>query len=126
MSRALRSPPEHDPDPVVRLMILHWILGAALGMICAGIILWLDIAGLRSLLFRADHIMWEGVALLLGGFAITFGGVVCASAVMSVSKNDDGPDGGLPAVADSDAEAAQTLGFLPNQTRASSSWGRPC
>ena len=95
MSRALRMPPGNGPDPVVRLIITHWMLGAALGMMCAAALLWLDIAGLRGLLLRADRVMWEGIFLLFGGLAITFGGVVCASAVMAVSRNDDDPDVGV-------------------------------
>jgi hypothetical protein len=105
MSRVLRLPPENGPDPVVRLIITHWMLGAALGMMCGGALLWLDIAGLRSLLFRADRVMWEGIVLLFGGLAITFGGVVCASAVMTVSRNDDDPGAGLAAVPESDVGA---------------------
>ena len=86
MSRALRLSPENGPDPVVRLIITHWALGAALGMMCAAGLLWLDVAGLPGLLFRADRIMWEGIVLLFGGLAITFGGVVCAGAVMTISR----------------------------------------
>ncbi len=120
MSRALRLPPEDNPDPVVRLVITHWVLGALLGMVCAGAVLWLDVAGLRDLLLRRDGILWEGLVLLFGGFAITFGGVVCASAVMNVSGDDDS-NGGLGARSESDAEplrpVAVTLQLPAKQMR---------
>ena len=101
MRRALRLPPVLSRDRVVRLMITNWILGAAVGVIGAALMLWLDVAGLRRLLFRADHVTWEGLVLLFGGFAITFGGVVCASAVMGASNGHDEPhSSGGPGVAD--------------------------
>ena len=37
---------------VVRLIVTNWLLGAALGALCAGLLLWLDIGGLRGLMFR--------------------------------------------------------------------------
>jgi hypothetical protein len=80
-------------DPVVRLIVTHWVIGAALGITCAAAMLWLDVAGLGTALVGADHVVWEGLALLFGGFACTFGGVVAAGAVMTVPCNDDGDDG---------------------------------
>jgi len=68
-------------NPVVRTIIVHWILGVATGLFCAGLLLGLDPLGFRSLLFRSDALV-PGLALLFGGFSITFGGVVCAAAVM--------------------------------------------
>jgi hypothetical protein len=82
-----------DGDPVVRLIVTHWILGALTGMVCAALLLLVDIAGLRSLLMASD-MCWVGILLLLSGFAITFGGVVCASAIMMVPV--DGEDPGRP------------------------------
>ena len=90
-------------DPVVRLIVTHWVLGAALGIACAGIMLWLNVAGLGSALLGADHVVWEGVVLLFGGFASTFGGAVAAVAVMSVPCHDDGDDGRPGCVRDASA-----------------------
>lgn len=78
-------------DPVVKLVISHWILGAATGVFCAGILLVLDVAGLRTLLLN-DAGAAVGLALLFGGFAITFGGVVAATAVMFIAPEQE-PDG---------------------------------
>jgi hypothetical protein len=76
-------------NPVVRTMIVHWIIGVGTGLFCAGLLLGLDPLGFRSLLFRSDALV-AGLVLLFGGFAITFGGAVCAAAVMF--PDFDGPD----------------------------------
>lgn len=76
--------PGQASDPVIRLFVANWMLGAALGMICAALILWLNVAGLGGMLIPTDHVIWEGLVLLFGGFSITFGSVVCAGAIMSL------------------------------------------
>lgn len=76
-----------DSDPVVRLIVTNWILGAATGVGCALFLFFDDVEGLRSLLVASD-VLWIGLALLCSGFAITFGGVVAASAVMMVPKDE--------------------------------------
>ena len=77
---------------VVRLIVTNWILGAGVGILFASLLLWLDIAGLRHLMFRgADAAV--GLALLFGGFAVTFGSVVCGSAIMAMAREDDGDRG---------------------------------
>lgn len=68
-------------NPVIRTVIVHWIIGAGTGVFCAGLLLALDPLGFRSLLFRSDALV-PGLALLFGGFATTFGGLVSAAAVM--------------------------------------------
>jgi hypothetical protein len=75
-------------------MIVNWAFGMAIGVFCAVLLLVLDFAGIRSLLWRSDALM-AGVALLCAGFAFTFGGLVCAAAVMSVKEDDSsgGPRG---------------------------------
>ena len=75
-------------DPIVRLVVTHWILGALTGIGCAGFLLACDVAHLRSLLAHSD-VAAAGLALLFGGFAITFGGVVAATAVMLVAPDED-------------------------------------
>ncbi|HEY8578309.1 MAG TPA: hypothetical protein VIL72_00380 [Beijerinckiaceae bacterium] len=92
MALALRPPPGRDP--LVRMIVLNWALGAALGLACAAVVLAADVAGLRSLMARGDLAL-PALALLFGGFAITFGGVVAASAVMLTPRDgDDGDDRG--------------------------------
>ena len=75
-------------DPLVRAMIVNWAFGMAIGVFCALLILAFDFVGLRSLLWRSDALI-PGLVLLCASFAFTFGGVVCAAAVMSFGSDDD-------------------------------------
>ncbi len=75
-------------QPLVRAMIVNWAFGMATGVFCALLILAFDFFGLRSLLWRSDALI-PGLALLCAGFAFTFGGVVCAAAVMNFGADDD-------------------------------------
>lgn len=83
---------QHEKS-VVRLVVMNWILGATVGVICGAVVLGFDIGGVRGLLFGSDQ-MWAGLVLLFGGFMTTFGGVVCATAIMTVPYEDKGPRGG--------------------------------
>ena len=74
-------------DPVVRMIVVHWGLGMALGAVTAALFLALDIAHLWTLLQHSD-IEWAGALLLFLGFGVTFGGVVSATAVMFNPKRD--------------------------------------
>jgi hypothetical protein len=60
-------------------------------IVCPPLLLWLDVASLRTLVSRTDHITWEALVLLFGGFAVTFGGVVPAAAVTASSTDNDNP-----------------------------------
>ena len=87
---APRSPAKSWPtDPVVRMIVVNWAIGALVGVLAASAVLFFDIGQLRTLLDRSD-IEWAGVLLLFAGFAITFGGVVSASAVMFQHARDGG------------------------------------
>jgi hypothetical protein len=52
-------------DRLVRMMIANWVMGMAVGLVCAILLLALDIAGLRSLLWRSDMPVMG--TLMLGG-----------------------------------------------------------
>ena len=41
-------------DRLVRTMIVNWAFGMAIGLFCAFLLLALDFAGIRSLLWRSD------------------------------------------------------------------------
>ena len=90
-----------EAGSIVRLVVLNWIIGAALGAFCAGLLLWLDLAGLRGLMCRDAGSMTAGLALLFGGFAVTFGSVVCGSAIMMVAarRHEEDDRGGTRAPA---------------------------
>ncbi len=75
-------------DPLVRAMIANWAFGMAIGVFCALLILAFDFFGIRSLLWRSDALI-AGVAMLCAAFAFTFGGVVCAAAVMSFGADEE-------------------------------------
>jgi hypothetical protein len=75
-------------DRLARAMVVNWAFGMAIGGLCAALLLALDFVGLRSLLWRSDALI-PGVALLCASFAFTFGGVVCAAAVMGFEADDD-------------------------------------
>jgi len=75
-------------DPLVRAMVVNWAFGMAIGVFCAVLLLALDFVGIRSLLLRSD-MMIPGFVLLCAGFAFTFGGVVCAAAVMAFGTDED-------------------------------------
>ena len=83
-------------DPLVRYMIFSWVLGALAGALAATALLVFDPFGLWPLM----HDSGMGAAaifLLYVGFMTTFGGLVCAAAVMFPPKDDDPPRGGLRA-----------------------------
>ena len=90
MALAVRPPPGRDP--LVRMLIVNWIMGACMGVAFAAVLLAADIAGMRSLIMGTDLAV-PALALLFGGFAITFGGVIAATAVM-LMRDDDDSDGG--------------------------------
>ena len=78
-----------------RFIILHWILGSALGLAFAALLLIVDPVGLRWLILHSNA-PFIALALLGGGFALTFGGVVAASAVMLIAPEAT-PQGGARA-----------------------------
>ena len=81
-------------DRLVRMMIANWLIGMAVGLVCATILLALDIAGVRSLLWRSDMPV-TATLMLFASFAFTFGGLVCAAAIMMANDDDDaGPPRG--------------------------------
>jgi hypothetical protein len=73
---------------LVRLMISNWALGWAVGFACAALVLLSNVGGLRDLMLSSD-VMWQGLALLFGGFGFTFGGVVCATAIMLLPTDEE-------------------------------------
>lgn len=81
------------PNWLVRLMIANWALGWAVGFVCASGVLLSNLSGLRDLMM-SSQLMLQGLALLYGGFGITFGGVVCATAIMLLPSDEDSWEGG--------------------------------
>ena len=99
MSEALAAAGDASPankrlDPLVRYMIFHWVLGALAGALFATALLVFDPFGLRPLM-NDSGMGAEAALLLYVGFMTTFGGLVCAAAVMFPPNDDDPPRGGL-------------------------------
>ncbi|MBV1707388.1 MAG: hypothetical protein KGQ37_09305 [Hyphomicrobiales bacterium] len=78
----------------MRLMLCNWGLGALFGFAMAGLFVASNVAGLRELILNATP-MWLPLFALFVGFGSTFGGVVCATAVMLLQVDDkvDGDNG---------------------------------
>jgi hypothetical protein len=88
------APSAKGVDPLVRYMIFHWVLGALLGAFFATALLIFDPFGLRPLMH--DSGMGDVAAFMLYvGFMTSFGGLVCAAAVMFPPDDDEPPRGGL-------------------------------
>ena len=86
-------------DRVVRLIIVNWALGLGVGATLAIGMLAFDAFGLRTLLWRSD-VALVGTVLFVGMFALSFGGVVAATAAMRAGRDDDDePRGGRRAPA---------------------------
>lgn len=77
---------------LVRLMVSNWIFGWAIGCAVAAAVLISNVGGIRVLMFHSEF-MWQGLALLFGGFGFTFGSVVCATAIMLLPTEEDKDDG---------------------------------
>ena len=86
MALAARPPPERDP--LIRMVIVNLIVGAFMGVAFAALLMAADVAGIRTLILGVS-VSLPALALLFGGFAITFGGVVAATAVMLMNEDDD-------------------------------------
>jgi hypothetical protein len=82
-------------DPLVRYMIFHWFLGMLGGALCVTLLLVFDPFGIWPLIHDSG-LGVPAIFLLYIGFMTSFGGLVCAAAVMfPPDDNDDTPRGGL-------------------------------
>ena len=75
------------PNKLVRMMILNWAFGWAVGFVCAGGVLASNIGHIRDMMFRSDF-FWQFSVLLFGSFGLTFGGVVAATAIMLLPTDE--------------------------------------
>lgn len=73
---------------VVAYIVRHMFIGVGFGALFATGALWFDVAGLGSLIMASnDRVV--ALSLLYGGFAVTFGSVVCGTAIMMISDADE-------------------------------------
>lgn len=78
---ALRRPPE-----LLLFLARHGLLGIILGCGIAAALLMTDVGNIGTLLMGSDAPLLTGF-LYFSGFAVTFGSVVMASAVMLLSED---------------------------------------
>ena len=86
--------PKRRRDPLVGYVLYHWLLGMLFGALCATLLLIFDPLGLRPLMHDSG-LAAEAIFLLYIGFMTSFGGLVCAAAVMVLPRDDEPPRGGL-------------------------------
>jgi hypothetical protein len=79
---------------VVRFVIMNGVTGMALGVVLALSLLLFNFAGLRDIL-AATGLYVPTYLLLTMGFAVTFGGAFCASAIMLLPEGDEPPQSGI-------------------------------
>jgi hypothetical protein len=65
-------------------LLAHLLVGVLAGWTVLGLLLWLDVAGLRSLIVGSDS-AWLVVSLLAFGFAVTFGSLAMGTGVMGLT-----------------------------------------
>ncbi len=78
---------------LLSFLLGHLLVGILAGWSLLGLLLWLDVAGLRTLIQRSGE-SWLVVGLLLFGFAITFGSLAMGTGVMGLRERPPKPTGG--------------------------------
>ena len=71
--------------PLFRLLVINLALGISVAALLVAGLLWLDLAGLRHLIF-ADRSPAVALGLLLFGFIVTFGSAVMGTAIMAMGR----------------------------------------
>ncbi len=91
MDRLLQHAREHwkKLPRLVRFLLLHTAIGIGAGWLLLALLLWTDVNGVGSLIWRSDSAALA-VAMLAAGFAITFGGAAAAAAIMMMRFEKDG------------------------------------
>lgn len=83
-------------DPLLRLLGINWLIGAAVAAALATVVLITDTARLRTLMFASGE-PWIPMLLLFFGFMITMCSVAMGTAIMFLPSDDDDdePKGGM-------------------------------
>lgn len=88
----MRNPVFHLP--LLRLLLVNALVGAALAIGFVVALLWLDPANIGSLLLK-DHSPAVAFLVLAGSFVITFSSLMMGSAVMMLPKEEPKDPTGL-------------------------------
>ena len=75
------------PNRLVRMMIMNWAFGWAVGFVCAAGVLVSNVGHIWDLVAKSDS-MGLFLVLLFGSFGLTFGGVVAATAIMLLPTDE--------------------------------------
>ena len=81
---------------LIKLYILNVAYGFALSVVFLGLLLWQDVAGLRSLIFGSD-IGWVAAFMMIVMNGVVFAGVQFAIAVMRLAEDPQEPPRGTRA-----------------------------
>ena len=83
-------------DPLLRLLGINWLIGAAVAAALAAVVLITDTARLRTLMFASGE-PWIPILLLFFGFMVTMCSVAMGAAIMFLPSDDDDdePKGGM-------------------------------
>ena len=81
------------PNRLVRMMIMNWAFGWAVGFVCAAGVLVSNVGHIWDLVAKSDS-MGLFLVLLFGSFGLTFGGVVAATAIMLLPTQEEHGRGG--------------------------------
>ena len=72
----------------IRFLLRHLAFGCTGGLVFGGMLLALDLAGLRTLMFGADEpLLW--LLLMFFGLFVTFGSVGMGVGIMTIGRDDD-------------------------------------
>jgi hypothetical protein len=90
MKQLMRSVREgwSDLPKLVRFLALHAAIGIGAGWLLLALLLLTDVNGVGALIFSSASPALA-IAMLAGGFAITFGGAAAAAAVMMLRYDGD-------------------------------------
>jgi hypothetical protein len=81
---------------LIRLYIVHCAIGFGISIAFLCMLLWLDVSGLRGLIFGSD-VGWLAAIMMIVMNGTVFASVQFAIAVMGLAEKPDGPRGGLGA-----------------------------
>lgn len=100
-------------QPLLRLLAVNWLIGAAVAVVITTVVVVTDTAHLRSLMLASSE-PWIPMLLLFFGFFVTMCSVAMATAVMTLPSShddDDRPGGG------SEVAASTVPAFAPAVAR---------
>ncbi len=71
---------------LIRFLLQHLLVGLLAACLFGGLVLWFDLAGIRSMA-AADADGWLFLVLLFFGLAVTFGSVAMGCGVMGLARD---------------------------------------